>query len=282
MSYPFTPFTPENGELVVEALNFTKKVILDYHENWRMNSHQMNWADIDKMRSRYDKILNDAIKTVEPSPYSDAKLYRREDIEKINEIIASSLRIYGEEYEKAIDPKIPGTRKKLQQVGQLLNGARFASSNSHRWDEFYEGYQQPLKKSGKLIFFSYNNRDMKDVGKIADRLHNKYGYEVFRAHDKESIDNDEDWRIKIRENLENCDLLVAYVNRNFRGSAWTHQECGWVMARGIPIYSLIFMKKIPGLLEAKQGTKLKPPLDYGKVAQDIHDFFLRHYLKKQT
>ena len=96
MSYPFTPFTPENGELVVEALNFTKKVILDYHENWRMNSHQMNWADIDKMRSRYDKILNDAIKTVEPSPYSDAKLYRREYIEKINEIIASSLRIYGE------------------------------------------------------------------------------------------------------------------------------------------------------------------------------------------
>ena len=74
-----------------------------------------------------------------------------------------------------------------------------------------------------------------------------------------------------------CDGLVAYVTRKFRFSPWTHQECGWVMARGRPIYSLLVMKKIPGFLKEKQGTRVTPPLNYEKTAQDIHEFFERYY-----
>jgi hypothetical protein len=49
------------------------------------------------------------------------------------------------------------------------------------------------------------------------------------------------------------------------------------MARGRPIYSLFVMKRRPGFLEEKQGTRVKPPLDYDKVAQEIHEFFERYY-----
>ncbi len=162
----------------------------------------------------------------------------------------------------------------------MINSARYGGLYSHLWDDFYEGYKSDTKKIGKLIFFSYASKERKDVGEIADRLQSKYGYSVFRAHDKESIDRDEDWRITIKENLEKCDGLVAYVTRKFRGSAWTHQECGWVMARGRPIFSIFVMKKRPGFLEARQGDRYSLPLDYDQVAQDIHGFFVSYYTKK--
>ena len=91
----------------------------------------------------------------------------------------------------------------------MLNGARFGHILSNIWNEFYEGYKSDRINKGKLIFFSYSSKERKIVGEIIDRLESRCGYEVFRAHDKESIDNDEDWRNKIKENLENCDGLIA-------------------------------------------------------------------------
>ena len=40
------------------------------------------------------------------------------------------------------------------------------------------------------------------------------------------------------------------------------------------------MKKRPGFLEARQGDRYSLPLDYDKVAQDIHGFFVSYYTKK--
>lgn len=276
MSLPFLPLTPEDEEIIIEALKFTKEIIVTYHSDWLSDSPKVIHADIDRRRATYDTVLNDALDLVEKL---QIKLFRPSFLNSINEVIASSLNIYGKEYEKAQDPKLPSSKTKFLRITQLLNGARFGSHVSTLWNDFYEGYKSDTKKNGKLIFFSYSTKESNIIGEIADRLQSNYGYEVFRAHDKESIDNDEDWRIKIKENLEKCDGLVAYVTHLFRRSAWTHQECGWVMARDRPIYSLLVMKKIPGLLEAKQGTRVKLPLDYDKVAENIHEFFERYYLK---
>lgn len=129
------------------------------------------------------------------------------------------------------------------------------------------------RKSGKkLIFFSYSSKDSKKVGEICEILEKDYNYDVFKAH--ETIKVTQEWRAKIKENLDNCDGLVAYITRNFRGSEWTYQECGWVAGRRKPIYSLFIMKKIPdGFLEEMQGTRISYKTDVKEIARKINDAF---------
>lgn len=124
----------------------------------------------------------------------------------------------------------------------------------------------------KLLFFSYSSKDRQKVGKICDILVEQYNIDVFRAHD--TIEVTHDWRERIKENLDKCDGLVAYVTRNFRNSEWTYQECGWVAGRGIPIYSLFIMKKLPnGFLEELQGTRITHHSDPSEIAHKIGEVF---------
>jgi len=124
----------------------------------------------------------------------------------------------------------------------------------------------------KLLFFSYSSKDSKKVGEICDILEKGYNYDVFKAHD--TIKVTQEWRAKIKENLDNCDGLVAYITRNFRGSEWTYQECGWVAGRKVPIYPLFIMKKIPdGFIEERQGTRISDKTDAKVIAQKINETF---------
>ena len=129
------------------------------------------------------------------------------------------------------------------------------------------------RKSGKkLIFFSYSSKDNKKVGEICEILEKDYKFDVFKAH--ETIKVTQEWRAKIKENLDNCDGLVAYITRNFRGSEWTYQECGWVAGRHKPIYSLFIMKKIPdGFLEETQGTRINYKTNEKEIARKINEAF---------
>lgn len=126
--------------------------------------------------------------------------------------------------------------------------------------------------SRKLLFFSYSTKDKESVGLICAALEDEYNFKVFRAHDNIKITDD--WRERIKENLNNCDGLIAYISRSFRGSEWTYQECGWIAARGKPIFSLFIMKKIPGgFIEEKQGMRITEEMDHYSVAQRINDVF---------
>lgn len=124
----------------------------------------------------------------------------------------------------------------------------------------------------KLLFFSYSTKDRVKVGEICDILTGDYNFDVFKAHD--TIRVTQEWRTEIKENLDNCDGLVAYITRNFRSSEWTYQECGWVAGRGIPIYSLFIMKKIPsGFIEERQGTRILDSTEPKEIAQQINGAF---------
>lgn len=124
----------------------------------------------------------------------------------------------------------------------------------------------------KLLFFSYSTKDRAKVGEICDILTGDYNFDVFKAHD--TIRVTQEWRTEIKENLDNCDGLVAYITRNFRSSEWTYQECGWVAGRGIPIYSLFVMKKIPGgFIEERQGTRILDATEPKEIAQQINGAF---------
>jgi len=123
----------------------------------------------------------------------------------------------------------------------------------------------------KLLFISYANKDKDDVGILCDILVNKYGYDVFRAHD--TIEIGEEWKDEIIKNLEECDGLIAWVTTKFRARAWTHQECGYAIAKNITLYPILMMKTIPGILEFVQGLPVKKPLDFEYIADKIHKNF---------
>ena len=262
----------------MKALQFTKDIIRQYHSDWARDAHPSNAEDIDRKRVWRDKRINSVIDIIE-NPNAQLTLRRSSEIDVIHEWIASSLKIYALELEKAQDPNLPTSILRFQRTRAILNSARFDVPLNNLWDEYYEGYNKVKKGKKRLLFFSYSSKNQGIVGKISKILEAEYNYSVFKAHDKRSIDIDEKWRAEIQHNLEICDGLIAYVTRFFRFSAWTHQECGWAMAREIPIYSLLEMKSIPGFLEEKQGVRITHPIDYVKVASDIHDFIVRYYSK---
>ena len=137
-------------------------------------------------------------------------------------------------------------------------------------DSISEGSVRDARK--KLLFFSYSVKDREKVGEICDILVDNYNFNVFKAHD--TIKVTQEWRGEIKDNLDNCDGLVAYITRDFRVSTWTFQECGWAAGRGIPIYSLFIMKKIPGgFIEERQGTRISYETDPKAIAQKIDDAF---------
>ena len=274
---PFFPLTPEDEEIVLKALQFTKDKIRQYHSDWVRDAHPSNAEDIDGKRARLDKRINSVIDII-TNPNAQLTLRRSSELDVIHEWIASSLKIYAKELEKAQDPNLPTSTHRFQRTSHLLNGERFGKYLlNNLWDDYYEGYNTVKKGKKRQLFFSYSSKDKKNVGKISKILKAKYNYSVFKAHDINSIDIDEKWRAEIQRNLRICDGLIAYVTRRFRFSEWTNQECGWVMARGIPIYSLLEMKSIPGFLEEKQGVRITHPINYERVAKDIHEFIVRYY-----
>lgn len=164
-----------------------------------------------------------------------------------------------------------------------VNTATDSVSREYGFDEVWitpigRKYQKEGKGSlsrtrgKKLLFFSYSSKDSKKVGEICDILEKNYNYDCFKAHD--TIKVTQEWRAKIKENLDNCDGLVAYITRNFRGSEWAYQECGWVAGRKVQIYSLFIMKKIPaGFIEERQGTRISDKTDAKEIAQKINEVF---------
>lgn len=64
----------------------------------------------------------------------------------------------------------------------------------------------------------------------------EYGIDAFVAHD--DIAPTRVWENEIIAALRSCNALVALLADDARASAWVDQECGWAMARGVPIISV--------------------------------------------
>lgn len=272
----FHPLTPENEEIVLEALKFTRDIFRQYFSEWIRTTDTANIEDIERKRDSRYKIIDGVIEIItNPIPHLTPK--RSSEIDNIHEWIASSLKIYAKKLEKAQDPNLPTSTLRFLRVSNLLKGERFRKYPiNNLWDKFYEGYNTVIKGKTRLLFFSYSSKDKKIVGKISKILVAKYPYSVFTAHDINSIDIDETWRGEIQRNLDNCHVLIAYVTSHFMCSEWTGQECGWVMARRIPIYSLFETESLPGFLEEKQGVRITHPINYVEVAKEIHEFIIRY------
>lgn len=83
-------------------------------------------------------------------------------------------------------------------------------------------------RSKTTAFISYSHEDRKYGGQ-AKSLLAEVGIEAFLAHDDLHVSDE--WRKRIIEELERCDLFVPLLSEHFLTSKWAPQEVGFIISR---------------------------------------------------
>ncbi|MCW4048937.1 MAG: toll/interleukin-1 receptor domain-containing protein [Candidatus Bathyarchaeota archaeon] len=255
------------------AIKETKNKINEYFELKQSITTGIVQQALEKKRRELINGLNYVESTYFQTEKWSFHRIRKRELDTVLEIIGGSLKVHKLLLEEELKQHGPlsDVENYIKDIENLLSGKDY-SFNEQNLD-VYTDYLS-LKKSpqnSNLIFMSYANKDKKDVGKLCDILEEKYNYRVFRAHD--TIDIGEEWKDEIIQRLDECIGLVAWVTKNFRMRAWPHQECGYAIAKNVPIYPILMMKKIPGILEYIQGLPVSTPLDFDLIAEEINKTF---------
>lgn len=103
------------------------------------------------------------------------------------------------------------------------------------------------------LFISHRDTWKREAHQLADELL-AYGISSFVAHD--TIEPDEDWQKEIETALQTMDVMLAFITDDFFESAWTNQEIGFALARGLAVISIKFEKTDPvGFIRNRQAIK---------------------------
>lgn len=111
---------------------------------------------------------------------------------------------------------------------------------------------QPWKEGNLKLFFSHLAKNREYVGTVKSFL-GVYGIDAFVAHDNIKITDE--WIVVIESALSTCDAAVAFLHDGFQGSEWCDQETGFVLARKVPLLSLMFDLKPYGFLGKYQAQR---------------------------
>jgi len=120
-----------------------------------------------------------------------------------------------------------------------------------------------------FIFASHLSSEREYVGGVERALRQRYGIEMFVAHD--SIPMDATWQPEIAAALARCHAAVAFIHSGFSQSAYCQQEVGWILGRGIPIARYMFGEAPVALLSQRQGKPVKRQ-DVESLADEILDY----------
>jgi hypothetical protein len=115
------------------------------------------------------------------------------------------------------------------------------------------------KINGKIrAFISYSTKD-KAYGAQVKKILEAYGIECFLAH--EDLEISEEWKIRILEELIQCDVFIALLSKAFRESEWAPQEVGVAISKQeVAIIPLSIDSTIPfGFISHVQGKHI--PVD---------------------
>lgn len=93
----------------------------------------------------------------------------------------------------------------------------------------------PAMAKSLTVFASHSAVHREYVGLVATNL-GVYGVDMFVAH--RDIEPDEEWHDAILDSLRACDAGVAFLHQEFKTSDWCDQEAGWLLGRGIPVFSV--------------------------------------------
>lgn len=79
-----------------------------------------------------------------------------------------------------------------------------------------------------LAFISHSSQDRFVAHEFATALR-RLGISPFLAHDDLPVATS--WREELLRNLQNCEIFVALLSRDFRESEWCAMECGFILSR---------------------------------------------------
>lgn len=117
-----------------------------------------------------------------------------------------------------------------------------------------------MKDKQLKAFISYSSKD-KDAGAKIKRILDDFGMEGFLAH--EDINVSEEWKQRIREELNKSDVFIPLLSKNFKESDWAPQELGIAYYRDILIIPLQLDDTIPfGFIDHLQGKRIKQDSDF--------------------
>lgn len=88
--------------------------------------------------------------------------------------------------------------------------------------------RKSIPRSQTRAFISYSHKDRKH-GAQAKSVLAEVGIEAFLAHDDLHVSDE--WRGRIIEELEGCDLFVPLLSADFIESRWAPQEVGFIVSR---------------------------------------------------
>jgi len=104
------------------------------------------------------------------------------------------------------------------------------------------------------IFLSYSSTDREIAGELKENLED-FKMEVFLAH--EDIEPTARWQREIFNNLENCDVFLPILTKNYPDSDWTDQEAGIAYAPDKLIIPLKVEINPYGFLNKYQALKFR-------------------------
>lgn len=100
------------------------------------------------------------------------------------------------------------------------------------------GINPPFWRDGMLrVFISHLAEHRAFTAEVQSELL-RYGITGFVAHN--DIEPTTEWMTQIETALATCDALVALLHPGFHQSKWTDQEVGFVMGRGLPVFTVRF------------------------------------------
>jgi TIR domain len=115
------------------------------------------------------------------------------------------------------------------------------------------GYSSVWQPDMVRLFISHRDTDKKIAHDLAGQLKRR-GVSCFVAHD--TIEPDEDWQKEIERALQTMDAMLAMITDSFFDSAWTNQEIGFALARGVPVISIKLGARDPvGFIRNRQAIK---------------------------
>lgn len=121
------------------------------------------------------------------------------------------------------------------------------------------------------VFVSHLARNRRKVAKLKLAL-DGWGASCFIAH--EDIEPSREWQSEIESALATMDVMVALIEPGFRESAWTDQEIGHALGRGIDVVPVMVGLDPHGFIAKIQGINAKDRLPTA-VADDIAIVLLR-------
>jgi AbiJ N-terminal domain 5/TIR domain len=136
----------------------------------------------------------------------------------------------------------------------------------------HRGHAPTFWKSDALkLFVSHLAKNRKRIAQLKAAL-DSWGVSAFIAH--QDIEPSREWQAEILSALATMDVLVALLEPGFRDSAWTDQEVGYALGRGVDIIPLLVGIEPHGFVAKIQGIQAKDRLPTD-VAEELALVLLR-------